>query len=441
MGKYFGTDGIRRKADEFSTEFIQSVAKGLAINDNIKVLIGGDTRESSEWILRDFECSFETLGIEYGNVGILPTPAINEVFYEMGFDYAIDITASHNPATDNGIKIFERGENSGIKLSLEMQEKIEKAIDEGANYELVSTEIREDLHEDALGRYLDSLEQYLEVVDFGGLRIGLDCANGATSVVGGSLFEKFGAEVILINDNDEYGDEINHNCGSTHPESLQELVVQEGLDFGAAFDGDGDRCILVDRDGKIVDGDQMMTILIEYLGLDSAVTTVMANQGLLEWAKVNNVEIVTTKVGDQYVSAEMREKDIKLGGEQSGHIILPGKAMGDGMLTALMIAKIISETGRDLTVLASEMQRFPQVLLNMPANEVEKALLSSDDKIKELISKYDKILAKMGGRMLVRPSGTENLVRVTMWGRDEKQITDLAEKLISELKKVMESKK
>ena len=154
-----------------------------------------------------------------------------------------------------------------------------------------------------------------------------------------------------------------------------------------------------------------------------------------------NAEDEAKRMGDEYVSAEMREKDIKLGGEQSGHIILPGKAMGDGMLTALMIAKIISETGRDLTVLASEMQRFPQVLLNMPANEAEKALLSSDDKIKELISKYDKILAKMGGRMLVRPSGTENLVRVTMWGRDEKQITDLAEKLIDELKEVMENRK
>ena len=250
---YFGTDGIRQKAEEFTPEFLAKIVKGLVdyAGDEIKVLIGGDTRESSEWILADLETALETFGLEYGNVGVLPTPGINYCFFNMGFDFAIDVTASHNPYTDNGIKIFERGKNYGQKLSEEGCETIEKALSAELSYTPASTSLREDLHADALELYTKHLTDYLGDADFSELKLGMDCANGATSVINKTIFEQFGAQVSLIHADPEYGTKINHNCGSTHLESLQELVTKNHLDFGIAFDGDGDRCLLVDVKGNV----------------------------------------------------------------------------------------------------------------------------------------------------------------------------------------------
>lgn len=442
MGKYFGTDGIRGKAEMFSTEFVQLVAKGILESkkpkqhDELKILIGGDTRESTEWILRDFEKAFETLGIEYGNAGVMPTPAINEVFYKIGFDYAVDVTASHNPSSDNGIKIFERGKNSGVKLCDSSKNVIESVIDQNQIYDLSTTEIREDLHNEALDVYLDHLRNYLGQVNLEGLKIGLDCANGATSVVGGKLFEEFGAEVHLINSDDRYGHVINLDSGSTHPEGLQKLVKDEKLDFGAAFDGDGDRCMMVDHDGNLIDGDQIIVILANYLKLSKIAVTVMANQGLLEWAKDNNVEVTITPVGDQNVAEAMSKENIKIGGEQSGHIILPDRSMGDGMLTALMVAKAISDSKSSLSELASTMQKFPQVIYNLPADKLAKANLKNE-KAQKILDDYEEALHGMGGRMLVRPSGTEDLIRITMWGKNEEEIKEMANELAQKLEEVL----
>ena len=452
MGKYFGTDGIRSKAERFTPEFIGKIAKGLADyagDGNKKVLLGGDTRESSEWIIRDFERAFETLGIETGNAGVLPTPGINYAFYDINFDYAVDVTASHNPYTDNGIKVFERGDGCGVKLSEAGVEKIENALDDINGLELVEPSLSESLHEDALERYTQHLLDYVahfdkpdgehEAAQFDGLRIGIDCANGATSVVAERVFGALGAEVTVINADSGYGQKINRDCGSTHLEQIQALVIDNGLDFGVAFDGDGDRCLMIDGEGSVVDGDKIIVILAEYLKLPRVAVTVMANQGLMEWGKKALVDICVTDVGDQNVAKAMREQEIVLGGETSGHIILPGEPMGDGVLTALVMAKVVKNSSKSLTELASAMQSFPQIVENFEADAAEKERFATSKEAKELLAAYSDSLSKNGGRLLVRPSGTEDLIRITMWGENQAEITDLAKNLASELKSILEA--
>lgn len=451
MGKYFGTDGIRGKAEKFSPEFIGKVAKGLvdyAGDSNKKVLLGGDTRESSEWIIRDFERAFETLGVECSSAGVMPTPGINYAFYDMDFDYAVDVTASHNPYIDNGIKVFERGTHSGIKLSQAGVEKIENALDDINTLSLVETELQENLHEDALERYTQHLLDYVarfdkpdgkhEAVQLDGLKIGIDCANGATSVMAERVFGALGAEITAINTDASYGQKINQDAGSTHMEHIQELVIDNGLDFGMAFDGDGDRCLMVDSEGCIVDGDKLIVIIAEYLGLPKVAATVMANQGLFEWSKRAFVGIEVTDVGDQKVAEAMKTKNILLGGESSGHIILPGEPMGDGVLTALVISKIVKTSGKTLSELAKSMDSFPQVVENFEASSVAKERLAADPEAKKILEAYEKHLTAVEGRLLVRPSGTEDLIRVTMWGNNLADITELAKNLANDLKSILE---
>lgn len=437
--KYFGTDGIRQEADKFTPEFLNSIVAGLAdyAGTDKKVLLGGDTRESSEWIIADLEAALESLGFEYASVDVLPTPAINYCFYEMGFDFAIDVTASHNPYTDNGIKIFERGVNSGIKLTEPGCEAIEKALTEHKTIELVAPTLRESLHDDALNLYKEHLLNYLGTANFENLHIGMDCANGATSVINKTIFEELGATVELINADTNYGQGINMDCGSTHLEKLSELVKTHNLDFGVAYDGDGDRCLLVDHEGNTVDGDECIAILANFLNLDAIAVTVMANQGILNWANENHIKTEITAVGDSNVAEAMRTNDIKIGGEQSGHIILPGEPTGDGILTSLMIAKAVTETNNSLATLAKIITKFPQVILNLPAAKGQKENLKTSEDAKKLLLEYDEKLKPVSGRLLVRPSGTENLIRITMWGNDEVEIEKLANNLKNKLGKIL----
>ena len=437
--KYFGTDGIRQPADKFRQDFIMSIIEGLVnySSNNIKVFIAGDTRESTEWILADLETALETFGIEYSNAGILPTPAINYCFYEMGFDFAIDVTASHNPYTDNGIKIFERGEKSGQKLSQKGCEIIEKALNSQKPYTAITPSLRESIHEDALDLYKKHLLNYIDSCNFKGLKIGLDCANGATSVINKTLFEQLDAKVKLIHSDTKYNTKINQKCGSTHLKSLQTLVTKNHLNFGIAYDGDGDRCMLINEIGEEIDGDFILAILAEYLKLKTIATTVMVNQGLLNWTKKKGINVEVTAVGDANVKSAMDKKHIKLGGEQSGHIILPGEPTGDGILTSLMITKILNEESKTLGELTSNITKFPQVIVNLPATSEQKKALSSKTSAQKLLAEYSDKLSFASGRLLVRPSGTESLIRITMWGNDEKTITALANELKDKLGEVL----
>lgn len=436
--KYFGTDGIRQKAEQFTTSFLASIVKGIVDykGNNIKVLIGGDTRESTERILADLAASLEFFNIDYGNVGVLSTPAINYCFNKMGFDIAIDVTASHNPYTDNGIKIFERGETSPQKLSQKGCEIVENAIDEAESYSLTKQNEIKDLHEEAIKIYKEHLKSYIGDVDLSNLHIGLDCANGATSALGKTVFEEYGAKVELINADSSYGTKINYECGSTHLEALTELVKTQNLDFGIAFDGDGDRVLMIDQNGQVVDGDQIIAIIANQLNLNSVAVTVMANQGLLNWAKEQNIALEITAVGDSNVAAAMREKNIAIGGEQSGHIILPGETTGDGMLVALLICKIAKTTKKSLADLASVITKFPQVILSLDASPAQKQHLENPE-AKALLDEYTEKLQSTSGRLLVRPSGTENLIRITMWGEDEEKITLLANELKNKLGEIL----
>ena len=442
--KYFGTDGIRQEADKFTPEFLNSIVAGLydyaskLIEDrSIKVLLGGDTRESSEWIIEDLKVALESLGFEYASVDVLPTPAINYCFYEMGFDFAIDVTASHNPYTDNGIKIFERGPHSGIKLTEPGCAAIESAIVNQKTIDLVSPTIRESLHDEALSLYKKHLTDYLGEVDFTNIHLGMDCANGATSVINKTIFESLGAKVELINADANYGQGINKDCGSTHLEQLSSLVKSGHLDFGVAYDGDGDRCLLVDHEGNTIDGDECIAILANFLNLDSIAITVMANQGLLNWAADNHIKTEITAVGDSNVAEAMRTHDIKIGGEQSGHIILPGEPTGDGILTSLMIAKAVVATQTSLASLAKIITKFPQIIVNFPATPAQKENLKSKDTAKNLLLDYSKKLEAVSGRLLVRPSGTEPLIRITMWGNDVSIIENLANELKNKLGEIL----
>lgn len=436
---HFGTDGIREKADKFTPEFLTKLIQGLVNygGDNIKVFLAGDTRESTEWILQDLAKALETFGIEYANAGILPTPAINYCFYQMGFDFAIDVTASHNPYTDNGIKILERGAKCGEKLCEKGRAIIEKALENDASYDLISTTIREDLHDDALELYKQHLRDYVGEADFTNIFFAMDCANGATSVVNKSIFEEFGATVDLLHVNEGYNTEINKDCGSTHLDSLAKYVVKNHLDFGVAFDGDGDRCLAVDAEGNEVDGDQMLAFLSQFLKLDSIVTTVMANQGLLNWTKDAGIHAEITAVGDPNVVATMLANDIKIGSEQNGHVILPKHTSGDGMLTALMIVKAIAESKKSLKELASIITKYPQVIVNAEVSATQKSAFETSESAKKLLNEYTAKLAAVEGRLLVRPSGTENLLRITMWGNDKDAIDKLANELKDELLKTL----
>ena len=432
----FGTDGIRSKAEDFTPDFLARIIKGLTdyAGDNIKIFLAGDTRESTEWIIEDLAKACETFGLEYATAGILPTPGINYCFYKMGFDFAIDVTASHNPYTDNGIKVFERGTNQGTKLSEQGRIAIEAVLaDSDFSYNPISVTDRADLHAEALEIYRKHLLNYLGSADFSGLHIGMDCANGATSVINQTIFEQLGTSVELINCCKNYNTHINQDCGSTHLNQLRDLVTEKNLDFGVAFDGDGDRCLAINNTGNEVDGDQMLAFLSQFLGLDAIVTTVMANQGLLNWAKDADIHAEITAVGDPNVVAAMIEQDIQIGSEQNGHVILPGLTSGDGMLTALMITKAVSESGKSLADLASIITKFPQVILNMEASPGQKQALKEKDAAGQLLLEYNEKLQSVDGRLLVRPSGTENLIRITMWGNDKNAIIDLANQLKADL--------
>ena len=437
--QYFGTDGIRDKAEQFTPEFLAKIIRGLIdhAGSEIKVMLGGDTRESTEWILQDLSAALETFGVEYSSVGVLPTPAINYCFYEMGFDYAIDVTASHNPYTDNGIKIFERGKSSGQKLNQTACKTIEESLSNSITYNPASTTYREDLHTEALALYQEHLTNYLGKTNFENLKIAIDCANGATSVIGASVFNSLGAKTQLIHANSSYNTEINQDCGSTHLESLQDLVTENHLDLGIAFDGDGDRCLLIDHTGNEIDGDQIIAILANHLKLDKIAVTVMANQGLLNWAKDHQITTEITAVGDSNVAEAMRTHQIQIGGEQSGHIILPGEPTGDGMLTSLMITKVTAETHKSLHSLTEIYQKSPQIVVNMSATPKQKKSLKTSEKAKQFLLDFSQKLETINGRLLVRPSGTEPLIRITIWGNDEKTIATYANELKTKLEEAL----
>lgn len=421
MGKYFGTDGVRGIANtELTPElaFKLGRAGGFVLTrgiDNPKVLVGRDTRISGMMLESALVAGLLSIGVEVMRLGVISTPGVAYLTKAMGAEAGIMISASHNPVADNGIKFFG---SDGFKLLDEQEDEIESFIDDpkqliprpvGGNVGVVS-----DYFEGGQ-KYLQFLKQTVQEDDFSGLKIALDCAHGATSTLAPHLFADLEADIVTIGASPN-GLNINDGVGSTHPETLAKFVLEQGADIGLAFDGDGDRLIAIDEKGQTVDGDQIMYICARYmksLGLlkrNTVVTTVMSNLGLYKALEEEGIESRQTAVGDRYVMEAMREESFSLGGEQSGHLIfLDFTTTGDGMLSALQLVSTMKATGKSLSELSAGMTTFPQKLMNVKVSDKNQVM--EDPSIIALIEQVEKEMDG-NGRILVRPSGTEPLVRV-----------------------------
>jgi len=438
MGRLFGTDGVRGIANrDLNCELAFKIgAVGACVLTNEvhspRILVGMDTRRSGEMLAAALTAGICSVGGDVVQLGILPTPALAYLVRLYEADAAVMISASHNPMEYNGIKWFD---SRGFKLSDEIEDRIETMIASGEALPRpegrdVGTVIPAPRAARDYCDYLVSKSQGR----FDGLKVVLDCANGATSFIGRKVFERLGAEVIATSCEPD-GTNINDDCGSTHPESLQQKVVALGADIGFAFDGDADRLISCDEHGNIVDGDQAMGILAMHkkskgqLVKDTLVITVMSNLGLKKRMREAGIQLAETKVGDRYVLEEMLANGYTLGGEQSGHIIqLDHNSTGDGMMSAIALLNVVADTKKPLSVLADEIPQFPQVLVNVIVDNDKKAAAIEDP---ELLAMQKSVEDEMGsdGRVLLRLSGTEPLVRIMLEGKDEKDILDKALKM------------
>ncbi|RQX26448.1 phosphoglucosamine mutase [Staphylococcus warneri] len=422
MGKYFGTDGVRGVANEELTPelafklgryggYVLAHNKG---ENHPRVLVGRDTRVSGEMLESALIAGLISIGAEVMRLGIISTPGVAYLTREMDAELGVMISASHNPVADNGIKFFG---SDGFKLSDDQENEIEELLDQ-ENPSLPRPTGTEIVH---YSDYFEGAQKYLSYlkstvdVNLEGMKIVLDGANGSTSSLAPFLFGDLEADTETVGCSPD-GYNINENCGSTHPEALAKKVLETGSDFGLAFDGDGDRIIAVDENGKIVDGDQIMFIIgqemhkNQELNNNMIVSTVMSNLGFYKALENEGIQSNKTKVGDRYVVEEMRRGNYNLGGEQSGHIVLMDyNTTGDGLLTGAQLAAIIKMSGKSLSELASQMKTYPQSLINVRVTD--KYRVEENIDVKEVMTKVE-VEMNGEGRILVRPSGTEPLVRV-----------------------------
>ncbi len=446
MRKYFGTDGIRRIANtELTPELVYKVAKAGAYvlskrtNRVPLILIGRDTRISGTLIESAMTAGFLSYGANVKLLGVLPTPAVAYLTRKLNADASVVISASHNTFEFNGIKFFS---NKGMKIDDSIEEEIEEIIESdkieeltAANDKIGVSELREELTSEYLEFFKDLFKNDLDSLNKNNFTVGIDTANGATYKVAQKVFEMLGINHKIINTNPD-GININDKCGSTHLEAIKKLVVENHLDLGIAYDGDGDRCLAIDENGNEIDGDIFLAIVSNYmkekgtLKNDTLVATVMSNLGLNKYCKENNLNIKQTKVGDRYVLEEMLKNGYNLGGEQSGHIIfLDYNPTGDGILSSLMLIKILLEKNKKASELKSIIKIYPQVLINAKVSSNKKYDFDKDIEIKQEIEKLEKEFSD-NGRVLIRPSGTEPLVRVMIEGEDIEYIRKKAEKLV-----------
>lgn len=439
MGKLFGTDGVRGVANsDLSVELAYKLGRigGFFLTkgkERPKMVVGMDTRISGDMLEGALSAGLNSAGIDVLYVGIVPTPAIACLIKILDADGGVMISASHNPVEYNGIKFFN--ENS-YKLTDEIENEIEdyilndKDIEEVPTAGMVGRKIR---IENSTRKYMDYIKESIDI-DFSGIKVAVDCGNGANYKAAPELLKELGAQVYVMH-NDPNGININVNCGSTKPKEIQKLVLETGADIGLSFDGDADRLIACDENGNIVDGDHILAICGLHLkeqgklNNNTIVGTVMSNMGLDIALKKNGARLVTTKVGDRYVLEEMRKNHYSLGGEQSGHIIfLDYNTTGDGLLTGTQLISVIKEKNIKLSKLSSIMDDMPQVLINAKVNPTKKNYYLKDDEINKMIKDIESHFDGKG-RVLIRPSGTEPLVRVMIEGEDVEEINKYASEL------------
>ncbi|MCL2856913.1 MAG: phosphoglucosamine mutase [Oscillospiraceae bacterium] len=444
MGRIFGTDGVRGIANtELSCKLAMNVGRAAAmvVAEQIArkpvILIGQDTRISSDMLRAALAAGITSVGADALLAGVLPTPAVSYLVEGGHADAGVMLSASHNSYEFNGIKIFGPG---GQKLSDADEFEIERIVlDKAKPYTIRwGWELGRIKHvENLADGYIERLTQ--AAGNLSGLRVAVDCSNGSAVFTAGEIFAHLGANAHIIHDKPN-GVNINRECGSTHMSGLMDIVRQGGYDAGIAFDGDADRCLAVDETGALVTGDQLLCIFAQdmrergILKHDTIVATVMSNLGMQKFARENGFNLVTTKVGDRYVLEEMLRFGYNLGGEQSGHVILSDHiATGDGQLTALTLLSILKKSGKKLSELAGQMKVFPQVMINMQADAVMKSALDVDAGAKQIIEDAKAALGSEG-RILVRPSGTEPLIRVMIEGSDKAEITSLCQSVTEQLK-------
>ena len=444
--KYFGTDGIRRIANtELTPDLVYKVAKAGAYvlakhskNGAPTILIGRDTRISGTLIESAMTAGFLSYGANVKLLGVVPTPGVAYLTKKLKADASVVISASHNKYDFNGIKYFS---NKGMKIPDSLEEEIEEVLDSGKIDQLTATsskigvsETREDLLDEYLYFFRKNFEDIFEELDRENFTVAIDTANGATSIIADKVYTALGIKHYIIN-NTPNGLNINDNCGSTHLDVLKKFVVANNCDLGIAYDGDGDRCLAVDENGNDIDGDVIMAIVSNYLNKkgklkdNTLVATVMSNLGLRKYCEKNGIHFEQTTVGDRYVLENMLSNGFNMGGEQSGHIIfLDYNPTGDGILTSLMLARIILEEKKKISELAKIIKIYPQVLINANVSNDKKYEFENDENIVNKIKELDKEFSG-NGRVLIRASGTEPLVRVMIEGEDQEYITKKAREL------------
>lgn len=440
MTRLFGTDGVRGLANEVLTAPLAlklGAAAAMVLTEHRgsdqrrpTAIIGRDPRVSGEMLAAAMAAGMASKGIDVLRVGVIPTPGLAFLTDDYGADIGVMISASHNPMPDNGIKFFSAG---GLKLPDAVEDRIEEAMGELDDAGPTGTGVGRVIDEssDAKKRYLAHLAQAVPA-DLSGIRVVVDCAHGAASEVAPSAYAAAGADVTAIfNSPDSFN--INDGAGSTHMEQIQRAVVEHGADLGLAHDGDADRCLAVDAKGNIVDGDQIMAILAtamrdrNILQENTLVATVMSNLGLKLAMQREGISVRETKVGDRYVLEELNRGGFSLGGEQSGHIVVRGQATtGDGTLTGLLLMARMAETGKSLAELAGVMTVMPQVLINVPV--ADKACIAEAAEVKQAVARAE---AELGdnGRVLMRPSGTEDIFRVMVEASEQEKARRIAGQL------------
>lgn len=446
MGRrYFGTDGIRGRvgqhpmAAEFILKLGWAAGRVLAGHNGAPVVIGKDTRVSGYMFESALEAGFSAAGVDVLLLGPMPTPAIAYLTRTFRARAGVVISASHNPFYDNGIKFFSA---TGQKLPDDIEQCIEDYIDQPMDTVAPEALGRARRIEDAAGRYIEFCKgTFPRALSLKGIKIVVDCSHGATYHVAPHVFRELGAEVIPLANRPD-GLNINQNCGSTHPAHLQRVVVEERADVGVALDGDGDRCILVDRRGELVDGDDILYIIARARQVEGAlrgpvVGTVMSNLGLEQALRASGIDFERTKVGDRYVLERLYECNGVLGGEPSGHVVcLDRTTTGDGIVTALQVLLMMAESEKPLDALTGDVRKCPQVLVNVEIPQRVDGLLTKDT-VRNVVEEVEALLGHEG-RVLLRPSGTEPLIRVMVEGPDEARVGEYAHYLADHVKRASE---
>ncbi len=443
--KLFGTDGVRGKAGDFLDAItVLKLAKAAGIyfrkhSTTKKILVGKDTRRSGYMIENALVSGLTAVGYDVIQIGPMPTPAIAYLTESMRCDAGIMISASHNPYEDNGIKFFD---NHGNKLNTTCEKAIETIFNDDElmqNEQVTGRNIGASKRiDDVIGRYIVSIKSsFPRDLNLSGLRIVLDCANGAAYKVGPTILQELGADVIVVNNKPD-GFNINEDCGAMHPEHIGKLIREYRADIGLALDGDADRLVIIDEKGEVVDGDKLIGALCNYLNEEKllrgngCVATVMSNKALEDYLSSKGIDLFRSDVGDKYVLEVMKEKGINFGGEQSGHIIFSDTAKtGDGLASALQVLALILKSGKKASEVLNPFELYPQILHNMKV--IEKIPLEKIKGLEELL----KPIREKGMRDLIRYSGTENKIRLLLEGKNKKDVEDSMEILKSFFKKVL----